>query len=75
MNETVSERVFYFSHRPVIRQDAETTKIRIVYGASAKNVKSLLPWTNVWKKDHSYKIDCGMYWYVLDLELYYFVVR
>ena len=43
MNETVSERVFYFSHRPVIRQDAETTKIRIVYEASAKNVKSLLP--------------------------------
>ena len=30
VNETVSERVFYLPHRPVIRESAETTKIRIV---------------------------------------------
>ena len=29
-NEPVSERVFYLPHRPVIRESAETTKIRIV---------------------------------------------
>ena len=36
MNDTVSERVFYLPHRPVIRESAETTIIRIVYNASAK---------------------------------------
>ena len=35
-NETVSERVFYLPHIPVIRGSAETTKIRIVYDASTK---------------------------------------
>ena len=36
MNETVSERVFYLPHRPVIIESAETTKIRIAYDALAK---------------------------------------
>ena len=36
MNETVNERVFYLAERPVIRESAETAKVRIVYDASAK---------------------------------------
>ena len=36
VNKTVSERVFYLPHRPVMRQSAETTKIRVLYDASAK---------------------------------------
>ena len=36
VNKTVSERVLYLPHRPVIRESAETTKIRTVYNASAK---------------------------------------
>ena len=31
-----SDRVFYMPHKPVIRKDATTTKVRIVYDASAK---------------------------------------
>ena len=36
VNETVSEKVFYLPHRPVIREHAETTKVRIVFDASTK---------------------------------------
>ena len=36
VNETVSDRVFYLPYKLVIRESAETTKIRIVYDASAK---------------------------------------
>ena len=36
VNKTVSERVFYRPHRPVIRESAEITMIRIVNDASAK---------------------------------------
>ena len=34
------EKVFYLSHRPVIRESAETTKLRIVYDASSKPTKN-----------------------------------
>ena len=32
--------MFYFPHRPVIRESAETTKVRIVYDASSKPAKN-----------------------------------
>ena len=39
VNETKTsekEKELYLSHRPVIRESAETTEIRVVYEASAK---------------------------------------
>ena len=30
------DRVFYMAHKPVIREDAATTKVRMVFDASAK---------------------------------------
>ena len=35
-DEPTGKRVFYMPHKPVVRQDAVTTKIRMVFDASAK---------------------------------------
>ena len=35
-----AEKVYYMPHRAVIREDSETTKVRIVYDASCKDKKS-----------------------------------
>ena len=36
---TEEEKVFYWRHRPIIRESAKTTKLRIVYDASSKPTK------------------------------------
>ena len=36
----VEKKVFYLPHRPVIRESAETAKLRIVYDASSKPTKN-----------------------------------
>jgi hypothetical protein len=38
--EKPSDKLHYLPHQVVIRKDAETTKIRIVYDASAKESKN-----------------------------------
>ena len=35
-NRPTGDRVFYMPHKPVIREDATTTKVRMVFCASAK---------------------------------------
>ena len=37
---TESEKVFYLLYRPVIRESAKTTKLRIVYDGSSKPTKN-----------------------------------
>ena len=37
---TEEEKVFYLPHVPVLRESAETTKLRIVYDTSSKTIKN-----------------------------------
>ena len=50
---------FYIPHKPVIRENAESTKMRVVYDASKKE-KECLPSTTVSIHDHPYRINFGV---------------
>ena len=65
---------FYLTHKPVYREDAETTKVRVIYNASAKATKdSLSLSTTAWKQAPCYKIFCGTFLYATDLNQLVFV--
>ena len=53
---------FYIPHKPVVREEAESTKMRIVYGASAKSIlfKSFIKWmpTN-WTTTSELVVECS----------------
>ena len=61
-------REFYMPHKPVNRESAERTKLRIVYDASARAYdkvpsRSMIALTQV----HPFKINCGQCWCEQDL--------
>ena len=55
------EKEFYLPHRAVIRESAETTKIRIVYDASAKHNKESIPLNECLETGPHCKIHCGIF--------------
>ena len=59
--EKVEGKEFYLPHRTLVREEAETTKLRIVYDASACAHSSPLPLTSVYMPDPHYRISCGVY--------------
>ena len=44
--ETEGRHKLYIPHKPVVREQAETTKVRVVYDASAKVKKYTPPWND-----------------------------
>ena len=52
------ERKFYIPHKAVVKESAETAKMRIVYDASARAWLSSLPKRKV---DHPYRASSGKY--------------
>ena len=53
---------FHFPHKPVIREDAESTKIRVVFGASARLNKKSPSLNDCLETVPHCKISCGMLW-------------
>ena len=45
------EHEFYLPHKPIFKETAETTKIRIVFDASSKESQSTLPLTSALIRD------------------------
>ena len=74
VNETVTERVLYLPHRPVIRESPETIKIKIVYDASSKAFQTSTSLNQCLETSPTLQ---NRLWNILTcsrLDLYYFVV-
>ena len=54
-------REFYIPHKPVIRENAESTKLRIVYDASAEREKGRPPSMTASTQDHLCRTSCGAF--------------
>ena len=66
-NQSENPKQLFLPHRPVIRQNAESIKLRVVYDASAKSGSGILL-TIVWKRGHPFKTNCGTFWSEQDLD-------
>ena len=53
------QREFYLPHKTVIRGNAESTKPRIVYDASARKTAKVYHWKIVWEQVLHFKIFYG----------------
>ena len=56
------EKVFYLPHRPVIRESAKATKLRIVYDASSKPTKNSASLNDCLETDPHFQ---NSMWYIL----------
>ena len=56
-NQSENPKEFFLPHRAVIRQNAMSTKLRIVNDASAISEHGILL-TIVWKRGHPFKTNC-----------------
>ena len=52
-------REFYIPHKPVVRAEAEATKLRVVYDASARAYDGAHLSTIVCMLDHPCRTSCG----------------
>ena len=53
---------FYIPHKPVIREGAESTKIRVVFDASARPNEKSPSLNDCLETGPHYRISCGMSW-------------
>ena len=55
------EKVFYLPHRPVVRESAETAKLKIVYDASSKPTKNSVSLNDCLETVLLSEIHCGIF--------------
>ena len=61
LKEKIVERVFYILHKPVKRETSTTTKLRIVFDASAKPSDESPSLNECLETGPLYRTCCGMY--------------
>ena len=66
VDKEAENRVFYLPHKAVIRESAETTKLRIMYDSSARENERGRSLNECLKRISSRRITFGEYWFVGD---------
>ena len=67
------KKVFYMPHKPVIRQNAESTKVRIVYDTSARATLTNVSLNGCLKTGQHYKMCYGVSLFDQDSDQLYYV--